>query len=543
MLIHIMNEEGPSYLQTSKISKNKILKEFEKSKRTTVRDYKKRWNSIRASRPLEHIQADKLDFGDSIGRLNGGYRYYNVIIDVFSRFVWIDGIKRNDPNNNVAKSTIKIINEMKEKYGIYPSLFTSDNEYKNNNQLTQFFNRNNIKTFFSQPNDEQKRSTPIVERVIGTIRRMVGMWQRLHNQNKFHNNIQDIIYAYNYKIKHTTIGTNPGWSLEHNVHFIKPRKDWNNETKPKVYEYKVGDKVRLSKLIELDRNYNVIGRKKIIGGHKKQNLQNYSSEVYTIDKVHKTKVDLKYKNYSIPNIRKNDIILSLYNDDSSSDDEKVMENEVKQMDTSQRINRRIRKTGISQQPFGVKRSELNEHVEDINFEDPVPSSSPSPSPSPNYPEQGPSPEPPSFINDIRKEPEVEPVEPTEILSVLSKIIRHDESKYTMSKVYKKLKNTGISLIEGDIDIYFDKYKEYEKEFKLKKYVIYRIYYEPNMLNQVWFGPINKISDTQVKIGGNQGRWTEKIDCIPFNHNFLDDEGGIIIEKLKPFIKKSRKKKK
>ena len=328
----------PSYLQTSKINKSKILKEMEKAKRTTVRNYKKRWVAIRASHPLQKVQADKIDFGQAIARLNGGYRFYNVIIDVYSRYIWIDPIKSGQ-DGSTAESTIKLLKKIHDETGKYPETFTSDNEYKNNNTLTEFFENNNIHTHFVAPNDSEKRGTSIVERSIGTIRRMVGMWQRLNNKQKFNDNIQDIIYDYNWETVHTLLNTEPGFAMENRATFIKPRKDWKR--KPKVYEYNIGDKVRLSKLIELDNHYNVLGRKKYIG-YRKQNLQNYSSEIFTVIQTYKTQVDLKYKQYILPKIRKNDIIPSIFAEDEEQIEEIDYEDAVEDV----RHERRINRTGV-----------------------------------------------------------------------------------------------------------------------------------------------------------------------------------------------------
>ena len=120
-----------SLLQTSKIPRKRLINTLEKFKYQDKKHFKKRWSSIRATKPFETIQADVMDMGQSIKRTNGGYRYYNVIIDVYSRFLFVEPLtNRPNDNYNVAQSTINIIEGIKHKYGKYPKVFESDNEYK-----------------------------------------------------------------------------------------------------------------------------------------------------------------------------------------------------------------------------------------------------------------------------------------------------------------------------------------------------------------------------------------------------------------------------
>ena len=98
------------------------------------------------------------------------------------------------------------------EYGKYPGYFTADNEYKTNS-LIRFFNKNKIEYRFSSANDSSKRSTGMVERVIGTLKRKIGIWIGDNNNEKFDNNIQDIVHEYNMS-RHSTIRTEPQYAMD-----------------------------------------------------------------------------------------------------------------------------------------------------------------------------------------------------------------------------------------------------------------------------------------------------------------------------------------
>ena len=550
-----------SLLQTSKISKKRLQETLEKFRYQDIKQYKKRWSSIRATKPFDIIQADVMDMGQTVKRVNGGFRYYNVIIDVYSRFLFVEPLtNRANDQYNVAQSTINIIEGIKHKYGKYPKVIESDNEYKNNNTLKDFFIKNEIMAYFTPPNDAEKRGTSIVERVIGTLKRMIGVWQSLHNKTKFNDNIQDIVYEYNYKIKHRIIGTEPAFAVENEQTFISPRPDYDKEEQSQhIYNYKIGDKVRISNKLKI-QNFKYKGRKKDFDRFKK-NIQLYRDEVWTITKVINTvKVNLKYTDnrgdlHELFNIKQNDIIKSNYDsDDEVLDidfedsvpppprDNSVLE-QLEDARQEQRLQNRINRTGIQDRPFGVRERDLS----------PAKSPTPPPSKSPTPPPV----EPPVFNRERRaplepKSPTPPPVEPIineddekkielspDIPTPKLQILKQNVSDYNVNDIFNDndIASYGITLPKDTIIPYFDEYKNYKRNYKRNNIILYKVKTK-KYFNQIWFGKFqSQTKSGKVSVKPKYGK-VNKIPVnftLPFNPEYFNDN-EYIVNKLVDFKK-------
>ena len=88
---------------------------------------------------------------------NDNYKYLLFVIDVFSRFLWIQPIKNKTAKNVI--SALKIILSSSRK----PTSIRSDkgSEFKNV-EVKQFLNKEGIHTYYSQ----NETKSAVVERVI-----------------------------------------------------------------------------------------------------------------------------------------------------------------------------------------------------------------------------------------------------------------------------------------------------------------------------------------------------------------------------------------
>ena len=295
-----------SYLQTSKNRKKNVAAEM--FKRVTSKDIQKKQTGIRSSYPLQLIMEDVMDIGIKSGRMNGGYQYFSIIIDVFSRYVWCVKMK----NKSELPKTLEIIfDSMYKDFKKYPERIYADNEYQNNSKIQKIFKNRNIAAGYSLPQELSKAPkgmTAMVERVIGTLKRMIGLWTVKHGNN-FHNDIQTIVNHYNSTFQHSTIKTDPLFSIQNNVHFTKTRHDWNKVKNNAFKQQDIGTKVRLI-------NKQKLKEKKIKAN--KQNIPNYSRNIYKIHKTNNNTSLFSIKNLNtneiIENVKPHDIILAKQED-------------------------------------------------------------------------------------------------------------------------------------------------------------------------------------------------------------------------------------
>jgi len=154
------------------------------------------------------------------------YRYILVVIDVYSRYA--------DARALVSRSNPRILEKLKEIFkdmGV-PESINADNEF-DAHTLTNYFNSEKIKLYFSQPGEVNKNA--IVERFNRTLAGMLQKWREGSREYNWYKVLGDIIDNYN-NTYHRTIKDTPN-----NV-----RKGAESMA-PIIYvdhSFKVGDKVR-----------------------------------------------------------------------------------------------------------------------------------------------------------------------------------------------------------------------------------------------------------------------------------------------------------
>lgn len=164
---------------------------------------------------------------------NQGFRYLCVIIDCFTRYVWVKPLK-NKTGESLRKALALLI--MNER----PSLIQAD-------QGTEFFNTN-VKKMLEAFGPKlyhtfsDKKAT-IVERVQRTLRLRLGRLFTKQGNNNWIDSIDDIVHSYN-NTYHRGIKMSPSQVNEAktaNMFYSNVR----NRAKRDTVKFKVGDKVRI----------------------------------------------------------------------------------------------------------------------------------------------------------------------------------------------------------------------------------------------------------------------------------------------------------
>ena len=84
---------------------------------------------------------------------------------------------------------------------LMPSAINCDNEF-NTHSFAEYARKNNIKLYFSEPNDLNKND--IVERVNRTIAQFLQKWRTATNQRAWYKVLPDIVENYNNTFRPTT---------------------------------------------------------------------------------------------------------------------------------------------------------------------------------------------------------------------------------------------------------------------------------------------------------------------------------------------------
>ena len=187
----------------------------------------------------DQFEADLADY-QKLENENDGYRYLLVMIDVFSRFVWVEPIK-NKTNVEVIKAFEKFFRQ-----GHVPRHLRTDRGTEFTARvMKQFFNHYNISHFVSL--NEVKAN--YAERVIKTIKSKLGRYMTFHRTGRYIDGLSDIVESYNSTI-HTSTQIPPNQVNEENEIPLwwmqnKPRHKFTHDHTLPRFKFKEGDHVRI----------------------------------------------------------------------------------------------------------------------------------------------------------------------------------------------------------------------------------------------------------------------------------------------------------
>ena len=183
--------------------------------------------------PRDLWQVDLLDF-QKFSNENNGFRYLCVVIDCFSKYVWVKPLKAK-----TAQSLVK---------GLSLLLMTERPKHLQADQGTEFFNKDVVRMLQAfgpklyHSYSEHKAS--IVERVQRTLRGRLGKLFTERKNNVWINEINNIVEAYNNSY-HRSIKMKPADVTEQDTAKIR-RLLFPYENYTKSPSFKVGDKVRIT---------------------------------------------------------------------------------------------------------------------------------------------------------------------------------------------------------------------------------------------------------------------------------------------------------
>ena len=181
-------------------------------------------------KPRDLWQIDLLDM-QKYSKENDGYRYICVIIDCFSRYVWVKPLKNKTGKATVKALALLLMNER-------PKLIQAD-------QGTEFFNRN-VKRMLEAFGPKlyhtyTDKKAAIVERVQRTLRGRLGRLFTKRGNFKWIDKIDDIVTAYNNSY-HRTIKMKPADVDEEHIANIFFNSLPNLK---KTIKFSNGDRVRI----------------------------------------------------------------------------------------------------------------------------------------------------------------------------------------------------------------------------------------------------------------------------------------------------------
>ena len=257
------NDFSPSLYQ--------IKKWMEKNDEYTLQKPKRQSRAVKVivSDKSQQLDGDLMDLS-KFSRENKGYKYLLVIIDVFSRFLWVEPLKTKT-GAEVATAIRNIINR-----GVTPKTIRTDSgrEFLNK-EVAHLFERKNIYHHIAR-NDSKAN---YAERVILTIKRKLWRYFLKKRTHRYIDVLQDLVKGYN-STPHRSLNDIAPQDVDRKnsadiwAHlYLKPSKEKNISHSSSIrlykqhFQFKIGDMVRVSyKKLPFTRGYN----------------QNWSSEIYKI---------------------------------------------------------------------------------------------------------------------------------------------------------------------------------------------------------------------------------------------------------------------
>ena len=209
----------------------------------------------------EQWQADLVDLS-KLSRYNKGYKYLLVVIDVLSKFLWVEPL-----HDKSGKELKRAFHAIFERGGRTPKKLQTDKGTEFLNSIVQNFLREKNIIFFTT-NSERKSS--IVERVNRTLKDLMFKYFEKHNTRVYHDVLQQLVSRYN-NAYHRSIKMKPNEVTKEN----EPRvwitlyegKLLPKKQPAKENAFKKGDTVRIS----IER-----------GPFRKGYLERWSEEIFII---------------------------------------------------------------------------------------------------------------------------------------------------------------------------------------------------------------------------------------------------------------------
>lgn len=183
-------------------------------------------------------QADLADMS-MLAPYNEGFKYVLIVIDVFSKFVWIRHLKSKSATEVMAAFKMILLSQDRK-----PSkVMTDKGKEFDNDALRTYFSENNIH-FYTSQNVETKAA--IAERAIRTIKNRLYRFFTKQKSWKYLGFLQQIVNSYNNSY-HRSIGMTPSDVSKENEDLVRRNLYPVRYNKRQKYKYAVGVTVRIAK--------------------------------------------------------------------------------------------------------------------------------------------------------------------------------------------------------------------------------------------------------------------------------------------------------
>jgi hypothetical protein len=189
-------------------------------------------------------QADIVDLSN-LAKYNNRYRYLLVVIDIFSKYLWVRALKTKSADD-VTTAMRSILQEDRQP----DKLQTDAGKEFQNRQFQDLLKRHHI-AFFTT--DSETKSA-VVERVNRTLKERMWRYFTANNTYRYRDILQDLVRGYNYR-KHRSIGMAPKDVTSVTEGEVKSRlygKGQDSSVVPSsrrsaTFRYEKGDSVRISR--------------------------------------------------------------------------------------------------------------------------------------------------------------------------------------------------------------------------------------------------------------------------------------------------------
>ena len=256
--INLTKKEVNEFYDNQEI--NQVLKPLRKQKE---------FNTYKANYPGHIYQLDIIVYNRFTQNKKS---YILVLIDIYSRFMLAEAMY-NRELTTIIKAYKKMIEEMGPPFELQ-----ADNEF-NKIEFIKVLKEDGTSYRFSDTNEKHKN--PIVERVNGTIAKLLQKVRMTTKNYKWNTYLSDVVENYNNTV-HSTTGEKP-------IDIFLGEEPNNQEYNKVENEFKVGDKVR------------TITQKKVFG---KGDVLTASKDIYVIESIKNNRIHIigvkrSYKPYEL----------------------------------------------------------------------------------------------------------------------------------------------------------------------------------------------------------------------------------------------------
>lgn len=290
------------------INKNKLAQITKK----TTRD--KKQTGLITTYPKQYYQADIIIYDNHTYQ---NYKHILICIDVYSRYVMALPL-----TNRKAKYLLIKLNEILENMGKPKTLFL-DNEF-NNKIFNQYFDDEDIRIIFSDPEDKNKNV--YVERVNGTIRRLLQRYLLSRNTKDWIKGLDKIIKSYN-KTIHSTTNKQP-------INLFNGKSKSEQQYNFYKEKYIIGDTIRIK------------SKRKVFDKGSESLLSN---EIYMIEKIMGNRLEIKnIKNGNIKTISKERAVKIELPNDIDEIDNDIIDEVIEKPKKENKARKFIKREGLDE---------------------------------------------------------------------------------------------------------------------------------------------------------------------------------------------------